>query len=146
MPLEPARGRAARIAGRALSLRCPRCGATPLFRQYEPTNDGAAAGTSAPRRAVTWFSSWFRMHPSCALCGLVFERAPGYWIGAIYVNYGVTTVIAIGGYFTLWRLASPSTAAQLAVWVPFVIVFPLWFFRYSRSLWLAVEYFVNPEP
>ena len=23
--------------------------------------------------------------------------------------------------------------------------FPLWFFRYSRSLWLAIEYTLNPE-
>jgi hypothetical protein len=26
-----------------------------------------------------------------------------------------------------------------------VVLFPLWFFRYSRSLWLAVEYLFNPE-
>jgi len=30
--------------------------------------------------------------------------------------------------------------------VPFVVVFPLWFFRYSRSLWLALEFAINPEP
>ena len=80
------------------------------------------------------------------MCGLRFERAQGYWVGAIYVNYAVTVLIAVGGYFVLWRLADLSTAAQLALWVPFVILFPLWFFRYSRSVWLALEYFVNPEP
>jgi hypothetical protein len=26
-----------------------------------------------------------------------------------------------------------------------VTVFPLWFFRYSRSLWLALEFFFNPD-
>jgi len=26
-----------------------------------------------------------------------------------------------------------------------VIVFPLWFFRYSRSLWLALEWLINRE-
>src|SRR5438132_1389952 len=35
---------------------------------------------------------------------------------------------------------------QFAICVPFLIVFPLWFFRYSRSFWLAIEYLVNPEP
>jgi hypothetical protein len=30
------------------------------------------------------------------------------------------------------------------VLVPIVIVFPLWFFRYSRSLWLALEWSLNP--
>jgi uncharacterized protein (DUF983 family) len=108
--------------GRAIRLRCPRCGATPLFR------------------------GWFRMAEACALCGLRFERAQGYFVGAIYVNYGVTTLIAVGGFFVLWGVLGLSTRAQLLVLVPIVLVFPLWFFRYSRSLWLAVEWSFNQEP
>ena len=38
-----------------------------------------------------------------------------------------------------------ETAGQLALWVPFVLVFPLWFFRYSRGLWLGLEYGLNPD-
>jgi len=122
MPLEPAASPAASVVRRALALRCPRCGGTQLF------------------------SGWFTMRPECALCGLRFERAQGYWVGAIYVNYGVTTTMAIGGYFLLWAYTGLSTAGQLAVWIPFLLVFPLWFFRYSRSFWLALEFFLNPEP
>jgi hypothetical protein len=61
------------------------------------------------------------------------------------VNYAVTVTIAVGGFFLLGALADIGTAGQLALWVPFVIVFPLWFFRYSRSLWLGLEYGLNPE-
>lgn len=86
------------------------------------------------------------MAPECAACGLRFERAPGYFVGAIYINYGVSSVLALAGFFGLWALFDLSPAGQLAIWVPFLLLFPLWFFRYSRSLWLAVEYFVNPEP
>lgn len=118
--------RALLIARRALALRCPRCGETPLF----------------PSRG---WRRWFQMAPACALCGMVFERAQGYFVGAIYVNYGVTTLIAVAGFFLLWAWKEPSTAVQLWLWIPFVVVFPLWFFRYSRSLWLALETFVNPE-
>jgi hypothetical protein len=25
------------------------------------------------------------------------------------------------------------------------VVFPLWFFRYSRAIWLALEQGINPE-
>jgi hypothetical protein len=85
------------------------------------------------------------MAPRCALCGLTFERAQGYWVGAIYINYGVTVLIALAGAFLLWAGAGISTADQLWFWLPFVVLFPLWFFRYSRSLWLAVELMVNPE-
>ncbi len=45
-----------------------------------------------------------------------------------------------------WRVADMSPARQLWVWLPFVVLFPLWFFRYSRSLWLAFERLLNPEP
>ena len=38
-----------------------------------------------------------------------------------------------------------STPAQFVIWIPFLLVFPLWFFRYSRSLWLALELYLNPE-
>jgi uncharacterized protein (DUF983 family) len=114
--------RLARAEGRALALRCPRCGRAPLFR------------------------GWFTMNALCAVCDLRFERAPGYWIGAIYVNYGVTVTIAVAGFFLLRSLAGWETARQLALWVPFVVLFPLWFFRYSRSLWLGLEYALNPEP
>jgi uncharacterized protein (DUF983 family) len=114
--------RLTRSLGRAIRLRCPRCGATPLFR------------------------GWFRMAETCALCGLKFERAQGYFVGAIYVNYAVTTLIAVGGFFLLWGWLGLSTRAQLLVLVPIVLVFPLWFFRYSRALWLALEWSLNNEP
>src|SRR5262245_65075350 len=113
--------RVTRALGRGLRLRCPQCGATPLFR------------------------GWFRMAEACALCGLYFERAQGYFVGAIYVNYAMTVGLAVAGFFLTWGVLGWSTGAQLAVLVPFVIVFPLWFFRYSRSLWLALEWSLNRE-
>jgi len=114
--------RVLRALGRAIRLRCPRCGETPLF------------------------TGWFRMAESCALCGLRFERAQGYFVGAIYINYAVTTLIAVGGFFLLWVGLGLSTRAQLLVLVPIVVLFPLWFFRYSRSFWLALEWSLNQEP
>jgi uncharacterized protein (DUF983 family) len=121
VPAGEALHRVAQGLRRAARLRCPRCGRAPLFR------------------------GWFAMNDVCAVCDLRFERAQGYWIGAIYVNYGVTTLIAVGGYFALWVWAGLSTAAQLAMWLPFCVVFPLWFFRYSRAIWLALEQGINPE-
>jgi uncharacterized protein (DUF983 family) len=119
--------RATRVVRRALALRCPRCGGTPLF----------------PGRGL---SRWFAMTPRCAECGLGFERAQGEWVGAIYVNYAMTVIIALGGALLLWGVAGVSTADQLWFWLPFVGLFPLWFFRYSRSLWLAIDLLINPEP
>ena len=113
--------RVIRAERRALRLRCPRCGRAPLFR------------------------GWFTMNLVCAVCDLTFERAQGYWVGAIYVNYSVTVTIAVSGGFLLWVRAGVDPVGQLALWIPFVVAFPLWFFRYSRSLWLGLEYGLNPE-
>ena len=73
------------------------------------------------------------MAEACALCGLRFERAQGYFVGAIYVNYAMTAVLAIGGFFLLWGLTALSTAAQLALLLPVVILFPLWFLSLRQS-------------
>jgi uncharacterized protein (DUF983 family) len=81
---------------------------------------------------------------NCSECHLRFEREPGYFLGAIYVNYAVTVILALAGYFITARFAGLSLPAQIALWGTFVLVFPLWFFRYSRSIWLALDYFVDP--
>ena len=107
---------------RGIRLRCPRCGHAPIFR------------------------GWFTLEPSCPLCGLRFEREQGYFVGAIYLNYAATVLIAIPGYFALDYWAGLSLVQQLVLWVPFCVVFPLWFFRYSKSIWLSLDYFFDPGP
>jgi uncharacterized protein (DUF983 family) len=114
--------RIGRALVRGLRLRCPRCGAATLFR-------GA-----------------FAMHESCNGCALKFEREPGYFIGAIYINYAATAVLSITGFFLLDAYASISLTSQLVLWSAFCIGFPLWFFRYSKSLWLAIDFLFTPEP
>ena len=103
-------------------LRCPRCGEAPLF------------------------SGLFAMHERCSACGLLFEREQGYFVGAIYVNYAFTVGITIVGFLLLDHFTNIGLTAQIVIWSVFGVVFPIVFFRYSRSLWLSVEYVFNPEP
>jgi uncharacterized protein (DUF983 family) len=117
--------RIGRILSRGVRLRCPRCGSAGMF------------------------SGFFSMRTCCPGCNLVFEREPGYFIGAMYINYAMTTLIAIAGFFTLDVLTDVLTALalspQLVLWGVFSVFFPLVFFRYSRSVWLSVDYLFNPE-
>ncbi len=106
--------------GRGLRLLCPRCGAAPVF-----------AGP-------------FRVRERCPACGLVFEREPGYFVGAIYLNYGATALIMIPGYFALDAWLGLAVGLQLFLWGTFAVGFPLWFFRYSKSLWLSLDHLVDP--
>lgn len=108
---------------RALRLRCPRCGAAPLFEGL------------------------VRMRSACGACGLVFKRETGYFIGAIYINYALTVGLALGGYFALEAWWAPSVGWQVGFWSLFVVLFPLWSFRYSKALWLGLDHLVDPaEP
>ena len=105
----------------AVSLRCPRCTEGALFQGF------------------------FSMRARCSVCDLVFEREPGYFVGAIYINYTVTAVLTIGGFLILDAYTNVSLALQIALWSGFGIVFPLWFYRYSKSLWLAIDHLFSPE-
>ena len=83
-----------------------------------------------------------RLH--CNDCHLKFEREQGYFVGAIYINYAATVLIAVPGFFILDALTNITINQQLAIWTPFTVVFPLLFFHHSRSLWLVLDHWFNP--
>lgn len=85
------------------------------------------------------------MCPRCESCGLDFQREPGFYLGSIYFNYAVTSLIVIAGYVPLWaaRVVSPETL--LAGFAAFVVLFPIWFFRHARGLWLAFDQIWDPQ-
>ena len=103
------------LMARALKLECPRCGQGKLFRRF------------------------FSMHERCSSCGLKFERAPGYYLGSSYVNYGLTAITLLIAYsilhykvgFTNQQLAGPLAG--------FCVIVPLLAFRHARALWLAMD-------
>jgi len=86
------------------------------------------------------------MYPRCASCHLQYEREPGYFLGSIYINYGLTTMLVTIGYLGL--AFSQIVSPQAALWIvtAFAVVFPIWFFRYARSLWLGFDQFWDPQP
>ncbi len=85
------------------------------------------------------------MHAECPSCHLKFEREHGFFVGAIYLNYAATVAIAIPGYFLLDYLTEMTLTQQLELWIAFGTLFPVFYFRYSRSLWLGLDYTFNPE-
>jgi hypothetical protein len=86
------------------------------------------------------------MHRECPACGRVFERAPGYFLGSIYFNYGITAALMIAGYFVLFFTRGRVTQIELGGLAAFCLLFPLWFFRYARALWVAFDERWDPWP
>jgi len=83
------------------------------------------------------------MRERCEACGFRYEREQGYFVGAIYVNYAVTTVITVGTVLVLdWTIGLTLTQ-QLVIGVGLALLVPVVFFRYARSLWLAIDFLVS---
>ncbi len=83
------------------------------------------------------------MHERCAACGFRYEREQGYFVGAIYLNYAATVGVAAGTVLLLDSIVGLSLAQQIVLGVALAALVPVLFFRYSRSLWLSVDYLVT---
>lgn len=85
------------------------------------------------------FQGLFFMHPRCGHCGLKYEREPGYFLGSIYVNYGVTAVLSAIMYIFGHFRFKIGNQLILTLLLGFCIVFPILIFRYARAWWLAMD-------
>lgn len=110
-----------RTVFRSCRLQCPRCGQARLF------------------------NGWFSMRPRCEACDLDFQQEPGFYLGSIYFNYGLTALIVTVAYFALYFTDTLSDRTRLAGLMVFIVIFPLWFFRYARSLWLGFDQYWDPD-
>ena len=99
-----------------LRLRCPRCGEGRMFR-------GA-----------------FAMNDPCPVCGLIFQREEGYFLGAMYVSY-LLACVAVTALFLFAQWLLPTWGPISLFFVVVLLYIPLIppVFRYSRVLWIFFE-------
>ncbi len=90
------------------------------------------------------FRGWLAMHEACPVCGLKFNREPGYYLGAMYVSYGLSIPPVLLMVILFWRLAGWSFGASITAafvaylpFVPFVV-------RLSRVIWIYIDRSVDP--
>lgn len=86
------------------------------------------------------------MHDSCAACGRRFNRDAGYLLGSIYFNYAVTGTLVVIMYFAMFFGDFLTDRQRLLVLGAFASLFPTWFFRYARALWIAFDEHWDPWP
>ncbi len=122
---EPAAGESAPWSAEHLSAligqRCPRCHKGAMFRS------GLAMNDPGP------------------VCGLVFQREEGYFLGAMYVSYLLSSVLLTAFYFTLAVLLPDvgTVLLPLLALVPYLPFVPL-VFRYSRVFWVYLDRWMDP--
>lgn len=114
----------ATLLKRGVAKQCPRCGARKVFH------------------------TWFRMKERCPECGYLFEREPGFFVGAYLINFaiaeGILFVLLMG--FIFWKATHPDAGVLVpaVVGVALGVVAPMVFYPFSRTIWSAFDLLMTP--
>jgi uncharacterized protein (DUF983 family) len=115
-----------RTLGDILHQRCPRCRSGNIFR-------------------YSIFRGFPKMHERCPVCDLKFDREPGYFLGAMYVSYGLGIVIVAALAAVLWRATgwwiTKDTIWAMVIFLPLAPTITL----FARVLWIYLDQTIDPE-
>jgi uncharacterized protein (DUF983 family) len=111
------------IVARGLMNACPNCGARALF----------SSGTL------------FQLNKKCPRCGLRFERDEGFFLGSMSLNYGITIFVFLVPVLLLYLAGILSGVVAAVLAGTGAILFPILFYRSSRSWWLMSYYLFLPQ-
>jgi len=113
------------IVTRGLTHRCPNCGARSLFK----------AG------------SLFVVNQDCRDCGFQFERKgdEGFFLGSMSLNYGMTIICYLVPVMLLAYCKVIGVTLAIVLAGIGSVVFPMLFYRSSRSWWLMNYYLFLPH-
>jgi len=107
--------------GALLRMRCPICGSGKLFRGY------------------------FDNPERCQSCGYFFLRECGYFLPHVPIGYCFTVLAGLGSWPILYYLFGiRNPAVTLTIIVAVTLLFGVWFVRYSKVLWLALDLTLYP--
>ena len=81
----------------------------------------------------------------CSICGLKFEREPGYFLGAMYFSFALGVLIMAPIATVLWLVTgwwiNKVTIWAVVLFLPFAPTITL----FARVLWIYLDQTVDPE-
>lgn len=94
------------------------------------------------------FSGSLTMNETCPVCGHRFGREPGYFVGAMYFSYLLSLPFILGVSGILWWVFFRQWSLLLIIAIATLIMLPFVpaIFRYSRVLWMHLDWVVDPDP
>ena len=105
---------------------CPRCRTGSIF-------------------STSIFRIFPRMNERCPHCGLKFEREQGYFLGAMYISYGIATVAISLLALLVWAVLRwdlpESVGAGFVLFVPAASLVTF----FSRVLWIYLDQSIDPD-
>lgn len=87
------------------------------------------------------------MHDTCPECNHQFGREPGYFTGAMFVSYTLAVPLLFIIFIILWQVFSTTLPLTFNLLVTFIVFLPFVpiIFRYSRVIWMHVDWLLDPE-
>ena len=106
--------------------RCPRCRVGNIFR-------------------YSIFRGFPKIHERCPVCDLKFDREPGYFLGAMYVSYGLGIGVIALIATVIWSLTAWWITKDI-IWAV-VLFLPLapTITLFARVLWIYLDQTIDPE-
>ena len=85
------------------------------------------------------------MYERCSGCGLKFEREDGYFLGAMYIGYGLGVLVIAALAALVWSVMKwsilKSGAAGIVLFLPLAPVVT-WL---ARVLWIYMDQAIDPD-
>jgi len=84
------------------------------------------------------------MNEPCPRCGLRFEREPGYWTGAMMASYALGVPVLVLIVAALWLLTGWDIVLVLIAGDVLFLAAAPFIWRYSRVVWLHLDWLIDP--
>jgi len=80
----------------------------------------------------------FEMKDSCDSCGQIYMIEPGFYWGAMYIAYGLSSGLMLTGSAIGLLLLGWSVNQTFAVLIALLLVLYVFIFRLARSIWINI--------
>ena len=124
----------------------------PMLPSSTPSTFGSIVKQYCPRcrvgkifdHSVFRLYPWPKMYERCPVCDLKFERESGYFLGAMYISYGLGVVCIALIALLLWAVTSWGVV-KIIVWASVLFLPLVWpVTLISRVLWLYLDWVIDP--
>jgi hypothetical protein len=85
------------------------------------------------------------MHERCPVCGLKFEREQGYFLGAMYISYGLALAIILLFTILMWAITYGSIVKDVIWAIILFLPFAPSVTLLARILWIYFDQAVDPD-
>ncbi len=84
------------------------------------------------------------MLPYCEVCGLKYEREEGYFLGAMYISYGIALAVITLFAIVVWVMT--RAGIERVVLIAFLLFLPLTpaLSVVARVLWIHFDRMMDP--